>query len=209
MDSEKVHRQVERTAKRMQDAHDLNNEMAGRDVGRINRFFGEASSPRADGDKRKAEREAQLTNLQMLMMNDPAYAQLFRETETKLRQAQNRLDAALEAIRLEKERIEEALFRENLTDQQRQEELERLDALAELEADVLAGQAEIGDMQERMDDQRDPTSASSMQDFTERAESIVSDIERRVQNEMSRSAPAPQSEHQEVKSASTLDVPTL
>lgn len=91
MDFEKERRQEERAAKRTQDLDDLHNEMAGRDVGRINRFFGEASAPRSERGKQKAEREVQLTNLQVLLMNDPEYAQLFRETETKLRQGQNRL----------------------------------------------------------------------------------------------------------------------
>ncbi|MEL7065642.1 MAG: hypothetical protein AAFP00_18020, partial [Bacteroidota bacterium] len=68
--------------------------MADRDVGRIDRYIGDAAENRADRGKRKAERDAQLTALQM-MLNDPEYAQLFHETEAKLQDAQSRLDTAL------------------------------------------------------------------------------------------------------------------
>ena len=180
MDFEKEHRLEERAAKRAQDVDDLHNEMAGRGVGRINRFFGEASAPRTEREKHKVKREMQLTNLQALLMNDPEYAQLFRETETKLRQAQNRLDVALETIQAERARIEEALLGKNLSDEQRRDEKEKLEALIELEDDIRAGQAEIGEMQERMDDQRGPTSEDSMHDFTDRTDDIVTDIKDRL-----------------------------
>ena len=209
MEFEKEHRQDERAAKRAQDLDDLHNEMAGRDGGRINRFFGEASAPRSEREKQKAEREAQFTNLQLLLLNDPEYAQLFRETETKLRQAQNRLDVALETIQAERARIEEALLRENLSAEQRQDEEEKLKALIELEEDIRAGQAEIGDMQERMEDKDSPVIKTGLDDFQTRTDEIVNDAERRLNLEMNRSAPASNEKKPTVQASSEIEVPTL
>lgn len=177
MEFEKKHGQEERAAKRAQELDDLHNEMAGRDVGRINRFFGEAAAPRSERGKQKAEREAQLTNLQVLLMNEPEYAQLFRETETKLRQAQNRLDVALETIQAERARIEEALLRESLSAEQRRDEEEKLEALIELEEDIRNGQAEIGEMQVRLEDEETPLSAEELQQIQQNADDLVSQLE--------------------------------
>ncbi|MEM6890346.1 MAG: hypothetical protein AAF636_19765 [Pseudomonadota bacterium] len=155
------------------------------------------------------ERDTQLTNLQVLLMNDPEYAQLFRETETKLRQAQNRLDVALEAIQTERARIEEALLSENLSAEQRRDEEEKLDALMELEEDIRAGQAEIGEMQERMEDQDNPATEHELDDFQSRTDEVVNDAERRLNSEINRSAPASNEEKPTVQVSSEIEVPTL
>lgn len=168
-------------AKHAQDFDDLQNEMAGRDVGRISRFLSaEAREDRSNG-KRGSRKESELTTLQILMMNDPEYAQLFRETEHKLRDVQTRLDTAMDAVLLAQEVAREKL-KGTLSYAARAEEEARLEALIDLEADIISGQAEIGDMQERMADQDDPVAAEKIKGFSDRSEEIGSDVEERLTN---------------------------
>jgi len=88
---------AERFKRHAQDFNDLQNEMAGNDVGRISRFLtGDEHGPRA-AEKHRAKREAVLSNLQ-IMMSDPEYAKFYRETEQKLRDTQSSLDTALDMV---------------------------------------------------------------------------------------------------------------
>ena len=88
---------ADRFKRHAQDFNDLQNEMAGNDVGRISRFLtGDEHGPRA-AEKRRAKREAVLSNLQ-IMMSDPEYAKFYRETEGVLRDSQTKLDEALEQV---------------------------------------------------------------------------------------------------------------
>jgi len=168
-------RQEERDKQQAQLRDDFNNEMAGRDVGRISRFLSaDTREARPDGNKRE-ERRAAMTSLQMLLLNDSEYAQLYRETEKRLHEAQDRLDAALEAVLRAKEQTEERL-RNAQNEAERLAQQERLVALNELENDIRSGQAEIGDMQLRMDDQENPPSMDELEGFRERANEIEAEI---------------------------------
>lgn len=94
--------------RRAQDRDDYNNEMAGRDVGRQDRFLpADAQSSRASESKRAKRAEA-LTRLQLLMANQ-AYAEQFRLTARHLNEAQDRLDTLLERVRWEIELAQLAL----------------------------------------------------------------------------------------------------
>lgn len=183
--------------------------MADRDVGRIDRYIGDAAENRADRGKRKAERDAQLTALQM-MLNDPEYAQLFHETEAKLQDAQSRLDTALEAVRNERERIEQMLLTSNLSAEARREQEQRLEDLAEFEQDILRGQAEIGDMQERLEDDGDiPLSSDELERIQTDSARIASEIEARVETELSVTGGPTNQEAQNAQPVAQIDIPEL
>lgn len=88
---------TDRFKRHARDFDDLQNEMAGNDVGRISRFLtGDEHGPRG-AEKRRAKREAVLSNLQ-IMMSDPEYAKFYRETEGVLRESQTKLDEAIEQV---------------------------------------------------------------------------------------------------------------
>ncbi|MBL1437506.1 MAG: hypothetical protein COB08_015055 [Rhodobacteraceae bacterium] len=210
-----------RFTKQAQDFDDLQNEMAGREVGRISRFLkGDEHGPMA-AEKRRAKWNATLTNLQ-IMMNDLEYAQLYRDTETKLRETQSTLDAALEQVqqlktgaeaalsetlehaarlpdgrRVFKDQVDQVLFENgDLVEddlaamivwngsepsfEEMRAQADAVNGLIELEADIYTGQAEIGDMQERMADESDPITKDGMTSFNDRAEEINSGIEVRM-----------------------------
>lgn len=166
-------------AKRVQDFDDLQNEMAGRDVGRIDRFLTADARENRTGGQRREDRKAGLTNLQILMMNNPAYAALYRETAERLNDAQGRLDTALEAVQRARKEVEERLEGQPSAAQRAEDEA-RLQALAELEADILSGQAEIGDMQLRMQDKDEPVIDDGLKDYQERSAELASGIEDRL-----------------------------
>lgn len=199
---------------RQQDFDDLQREVAGVDVGRIARFLPDDLRNPEAAEKRKAEHQQQmLTRLQM-MMRDPEYAALHKETTNKLREAQNSLDDMRqqaqrildqenEAIaRLEARAARDSQGRAVFKDQdgetryadgalvaedesagivwrgdepsfeERFAHGERQERASGILADIDAGQAEIGDMQERLDNNGDPASKGDMDTFQSRAEEI-------------------------------------
>ncbi|MFT6660697.1 MAG: hypothetical protein ACJA0K_000674 [Maricaulis maris] len=90
--------------KRRQDLDDLNNESAGRDVGRISRFHHDRDPQTIEQKKR--EREARESAL-MRMMRDPAYVAAYQEAWDAIDRAQAALDAALLENAEEAERLAE------------------------------------------------------------------------------------------------------
>ena len=83
-------------SKSRQDYDDLQNEMAGRDVGRIARFIHEDRSPH--GREKRAEKErASVSRLMALLQSDPEYARLYNDTMDKLGRAETATQAALES----------------------------------------------------------------------------------------------------------------
>tara|TARA_B100000378_G_scaffold274122_1_gene268093 strand:- start:96 stop:857 length:762 start_codon:yes stop_codon:yes gene_type:complete len=80
-----------------QDFDDLQNEVAGRDVGRIERFLnGESNHPNSEKARRK-EREAEMTRF-MALMSDPVYAKLYEDWGKKLNETRQFLDEAREQL---------------------------------------------------------------------------------------------------------------
>lgn len=200
-------RQEERDKQQAQLRDDFNNEMAGRDVGRISRFLSaDTREARTNGNKRE-ERRAAMTTLQMLLSNDPEYARLYRDTERRLHEAQDRLDAALETVLRTKEQTEERL-RNARNEAERQAQQERLDTLNDLENDIRSGQAEIGDMQLRMGDQENHVQSEEMEGFHDRLDEIENAIAPRVEAiTASRSTVLPDSNADAVFSKATPDIP--
>ena len=90
----------------------------------------------------------------------------------------NPLIAAYQKARLARLKKKFAKRRERAIS--RRIEQEKLEKLIELEEDIRNGQAEIGEMQERMDDHDDPTSEEELHGFTDRTDEIVMDIEDRL-----------------------------
>ncbi|QEW21483.1 hypothetical protein LA6_003694 [Marinibacterium anthonyi] len=104
-DEQRLERLSETFAKHAQDFDDLQNEMAGRDVGQIERFLpGTAMGSRAS-ERKRAERAEALTRLQLLMA-DKFYAQQHALTVQHLNDAQDRLDTVLERVQREIELTE-------------------------------------------------------------------------------------------------------
>lgn len=89
-----LRRSAEASARRAQDFDDLQNEAAGRDTGRISRFFPDSTGDRQSSEKRRENESRHLTQLQM-MLNDPEYLALYDETTEVLRDTQRRLDQAM------------------------------------------------------------------------------------------------------------------
>lgn len=80
-----------------QDFDDLQNETAGRDVGRIERFLnGQSNHPSSEKARRK-EREAEMSRF-MALMSDPVYAKLYEDTGKKLLDTRQFLDDAREQL---------------------------------------------------------------------------------------------------------------
>lgn len=98
-DNEQEIRLTERFARHARDFDDLQNEMAGRDVGRIARFLPDNANSADPSGRSKDERAETLTRLQLMLTENPAYAALFEETANILTDAQSRLDVLLERVR--------------------------------------------------------------------------------------------------------------
>ena len=107
-DEQDLERLSKTFARHAQDFDDLQNEMAGREVGRIERFLpGTAQGTRAT-ERKRAERAEALTRLQLLMANRD-YAEQYQMTFEHLNNAQDRLTALLERVRQEIELTELSL----------------------------------------------------------------------------------------------------
>lgn len=101
----------QRAETRQRDFDDLQREVAGLEVGRIARFLPDDVRNPERSEKAKAERQAEmLTRLQM-MMRDPEYAALHRDTTRRLREAQNSLDEMREQAQRILEEENEAIVR--------------------------------------------------------------------------------------------------
>ncbi|ODA66590.1 hypothetical protein A7A08_02357 [Methyloligella halotolerans] len=97
-------------AVRRQDFEDLQNEMAGRETGRLARFLSPDERERIKDGKSKSERQAEaMTRLQWMLANDPEYAALYEDTFAKLREAEQAAERALERARLALAKAEQDL----------------------------------------------------------------------------------------------------
>ena len=144
---------VAREARRRRDADDLNNEIAGREVGRIKRFLPESAS--RSGLKKQDERvRDRITALMALRLSDPEYAALYDETMDQLREAEDATGAAL--IRALKD-IENAK-----TPEQRERAQDRYDAILRYQVDVL------GAARDRMMDEENPPTKEELQEIQKR-----------------------------------------
>lgn len=92
--------------KRKQDLDDLNNERAGRDVGRQRRFLHDRDPEFTD--QKKKENEQRLSAL-MRLLRDPIYAAAYERATSALNRAQEALDAALLGNVLQTERFQDQL----------------------------------------------------------------------------------------------------
>jgi len=90
---------TERFARHARDFDDLQNEIAGLDTGRMKRFLPDGAHSADPNGKSASKRAEVLTRLQLMLLENPAYAALFEETATILTDAQSRLDALLERVR--------------------------------------------------------------------------------------------------------------
>lgn len=93
--------------RRRQDFEDQQNELAGRDTGRMTRFgVGEGSSGavRERERKERAYRDA----LARLLAENPEYRALFEDLSNRLGQAESQADATIEAIRTALNQTQEA-----------------------------------------------------------------------------------------------------
>lgn len=97
-DDQEIERQDAKATERRreQDREDYNNEIAGREAPRIARFLGEAH--RNDGNTRQRKREKTVDTVTRLhqMLNDPAYAALYDDTNAVLRRYEQAAERALE-----------------------------------------------------------------------------------------------------------------
>ena len=86
-----------RDTKRRQDSDDFQNELAGRETGRQQRFFpDDGHSPRAERKKQGSE-QAFRSMLDMLLA-DPVYRARYEQVMTRLREAEQATEAALDRI---------------------------------------------------------------------------------------------------------------
>ena len=90
--------EILREEKKRQDRDDLNNEMAGREVGRIKRFLLEGYAGPAAQKRRDEERE-HLSALMAILHSSAAYAALYDQTMDALRNAEAATEAVLAEAR--------------------------------------------------------------------------------------------------------------
>ena len=90
-------KEAARDTKRRQDSDDFQNELAGRETGRQQRFFpDDERSPRAERKKQGSE-QAFRSMLDMLLA-DPVYRARYEQVMTRLREAEQATEAALDRI---------------------------------------------------------------------------------------------------------------
>lgn len=150
-----------REARRRRDVDDLNNENAGREVGRMKRFL----TGEADPDKKQKQREREhefRSALMALLQDDPEYAVLYEETMDKLREAEAATEAALIQAR--------ANLGNAKSPKERADAQASYDALLKYQVDVL------GHARDRLADEDNPPSKDELRD---------------IQREIKEQAPAP------------------
>lgn len=99
--------QVVADKRRQQDTDDFNNEMAGRDVGRINRFLSSSHKQTDESEKRKRE-TTELSRLAILMQN-PAYRAAFEQAEQTIDNFKERMNEWLQEYQNQIDNIDEKL----------------------------------------------------------------------------------------------------
>jgi hypothetical protein len=80
--------------RRLQDFDDLQNELSGNDVGRIQRFL----SPEASAlltDKRNGKQSAAMTALDLMLLDNPHYAEIYHNAMDKMADYENATERAL------------------------------------------------------------------------------------------------------------------
>ena len=87
------------------DRIDLNDEIAGRDTGRIKRFLSQTFSLYGETKEQQAERQFR-TLLDLLLSQDPHYAALYEKVSKKLEKAKQAVDRALLEVN---QRLEDSL----------------------------------------------------------------------------------------------------
>ncbi|MEM9574876.1 MAG: hypothetical protein AAF870_06565 [Pseudomonadota bacterium] len=240
----------ERFARMARDFDDLQREMAGLDTGRISRFLPKGAASADPSGRGKRDRTEALSQLQMAILN-PAYAQLFADTQKDLVDAQSRLDVLLERVSAEILRSEAALdetldnaaslpdgtkvFKDRNGDVRTQDgvlvaaelaatilwtgnepsfedfqsQASRLSRLNELEGDIRAGQAEIGDMQAAMEDEDNPPEARSLDAFGQRAKEIADDLDVSFEATVNQAAPSAEPDQSLGRATTAIVVPEL
>ncbi len=91
-----------------QDFDDLQNELSGNSVGRIQRFL----SPEAHAllmEKRNGKQSAVMTALELALMNDPYYAEVYNNTVDRLRELEDATEKAIENAILKEQEAESIL----------------------------------------------------------------------------------------------------
>lgn len=229
-DEQAVHESRRAADRRARDFDDLQNELAGNETGRVARFLPPEAAGGNAAEKRRTERAEAHTRLQLLLMSNPEYASLYKETGNRLRETQNELDRmrerAQKLLEDEREAIDRIdaraardtegrpMFRDQngavryadgapVPDdkadaivwrgdepgfEERSGHAERYERIGNLITDIDTGQAEIGEIQERLDDSEDPASADDLRAMQERANDVGAGIEERLEG-MSQETP--------------------
>ncbi len=133
-----------------QDRTDLNNEMAGREVGRINRFLPEDASPAAL-KKRNERHHERLSALMALLRSDPEYAALHNN--------------AMETLRRHEIATERAL-----ADAIKRGDQKRADELRRYQVEVL------GHARDRLTDEDNPPTKEEIEELTRGIEARAKEV---------------------------------
>lgn len=96
-------------SKRQRDFDDLQNELAGRDVGRHVRFRNKHDSEQETAERRNARMQTQLSALEAMLRDNPEYAALYKKTEGLLDRAEKATDNAIDQAMQDLLQREEAL----------------------------------------------------------------------------------------------------
>lgn len=92
--------------KQQEDFDDLQNETAGRDTGRIKRFFNENRGETKAERDRKHNNTAEFLSALDVLLQDPEYAKLYNDTKDLLRRAETAAESALNKAEATLEDIE-------------------------------------------------------------------------------------------------------
>lgn len=91
------------------DFEDQQNELAGRETGRMKRFLSADARDNRDPKKREQAESERLSRLQRLLMSNPAYAVLYNDTFDKLREIEQAAERALQVLIAARDKAGEAL----------------------------------------------------------------------------------------------------
>ena len=174
------------------DVHDFNNEIAGRDTGKISRFVSDAERERRNG--KTASDKAFQSVLEQMLAN-PAYAAAYSETMNVLNDAESTVyDALVESADKAKDTgdaLEDAIERGASAEEIARLQKEHDDA-KERHRRMQEYEAELAAIRARMEDNDNPPTEEELDEIRQRTQEIERDAANQQTNDSKLTIERPQ-----------------
>lgn len=162
--------------KSREDLHDFNNEIAGRNTGKISRFVSDAERERRNG--KTTSDKAHQSALEAMLADNPAYAAAYHQTMSAVTDAESAVyDAMVESA--DKVQASGEALREAQENGSSAEEIARLqkehDEAKERHRRMQEHEAVLAAIRARMEDKDHPPSEGDLDRFKERSKEIERD----------------------------------